>query len=592
MLPHVLEQQLDHRLALAAAHGEGALAARPHAHHRRHEREDLVALVLGHDPGEGGEQLRLGGGLVVVGDARPALEQVDEGMEAEPVADGERAPLEHRHVTRRLEPQELGEEPRLAEAGLADDADDAPASVRETTHAVRERRQLRVAPDHRRRHGPRRPGARARRAVELLPGGAQREHRLRIRLALEPQRLEGLELELGGGRPMRLGADPDVAVAGRFPESGRQVHGVAHHGEAALRASADLSGDDQASVDPDLQRERGRQDRADLGVLLEGGEPSPEVDGRVQRLARGVLDGVGHAEERHEAFADVLVDDPAVAPHPRRQLGEAAVEQRLQAFRRQGVVERGEPADVGEQHGRLAALARTHDGPAGRERGVERASGDGIAARRQHLCRLGAVREGVAGLGGGAGADEDAARLARGGEPLGQAYRLAHHPGASPRRVADAARDDGAGGDADVQVERGQASLRSAHPAHRRAHRERRSDAAVRAVASHLAETEDGQHAVADVLLDGAAVRGDDVLDRCQAAVDQLGDGFGVEGLGERGEAGDVGHDHGRVVPRLSAWTSVRTHARNATSMPEPLRSGKARPAGRAISSPRSRPSP
>src|SRR5262249_17590381 len=155
--------------------------------------------------------------------------------------------------------------------------------------------------------------ARARRAVELLAGGPQREHRLRIRLALEPQRLEGLELELGGGRPMRFGADPDVTVAGRFAQPGRQVDGVTHHGEAALRAAADLSGEARARVDADLQRERGRQDRTDLGVLLEGGEATPEVDGGVQRLARSVLDGVWHAEERHQAFADVLVDDPAIA---------------------------------------------------------------------------------------------------------------------------------------------------------------------------------------------------------------------------------------------------------------------------------------
>ena len=540
-LTHVLHDQLADELAAVAAQAVGSFVW-PQAHHRGDEREHLIAFGLGHDAGQGGAKLRLGVRLVVVGEAGPAPQEIDEGVEPEPLADRQGAPLEHRHAPGGLEPQQFGEEPGLAEPGLSDDADDPPLSVGQATHPVREHRELRVAPDDRGSHR-RRGAASAWGAMQALTRGAQGEGRLWIHFPLEAQGLEGLEGELAGRRSMRVGADPYLAFRCGVSQPRRQIDGVAHDRERARRAATDLAGDHQSRVDPDLERERTGQRSAELGVvLLQGVEASPEVDGGVQGLARRVLDGVGQTEQRHQAVAHVLVDDTAVAPHRGLELGEAAIEHRRGARRRQDPVERVETADAGEQHRPLAALAR----PVDRRVTSGRAGGCGSAGGTTTRDVSPASRR-------GAGTEEDATWLAHRLEPLGPVHGLAEDAGAAARPVAAAAEDDRTRCDADVQFEADRPAVDLRQLAHRRAHGARRRHAA-------MGVPEDGEDAVADVLRDHAVVRRHDVLERREAAVDEVRDHFGIERLGQRCEAGDVGDDHGRIVVRLRARGCLQIH--------------------------------
>jgi hypothetical protein len=70
-----------------------------------------------------------------------------------------------------------------------------------------------------------------------------------------------------------------------------------------------------------------------------------------------MFDRVGHAEQRHDRLADVLVDHAAMAVNGRLERREAAVEELQEAFRRHRAGDVLEPGHPGEHHGRLSPLA-------------------------------------------------------------------------------------------------------------------------------------------------------------------------------------------------------------------------------------------
>ena len=125
------------------------------------------------------------------------------------------------------------------------------------------------------------------------------------------------------------------------------------------------------------------------------------------------------------------------------------------------------------------------------------------------------------------------------------------------RSVDDIARDDsftlgrargeghqrlaGVDRDPNLQVEVGIAFVQLVH---RRAHRERGSHRAFRVVATCKRRAEDGHDRIADELLDGPAARLDLLTYACEVRRQDRAHVLGVEALGARREADEVGEEH------------------------------------------------
>ena len=111
--------------------------------------------------------------------------------------------------------------------------------------------------------------------------------------------------------------------------------------------------------------------------------------------------------------------------------------------------------------------------------------------------------------------------------------------------------------------------------AHLAAHLDRGVHGSARRVLDRLREAEERHHAVADQLLDGAAVLARDLVEDLQAAGDDRIGALGAGALGERREAGDVREENGRAaalgVARAPLPLSARSRsARSAGSKNTP----------------------
>ena len=145
----------------------------------------------------------------------------------------------------------LGDEPRLADTGVAVDDDRAAGPLRvQRGERLGEHGLLGLPPGEGQLLAPASGSAGARLDPEL--DGVQRH-----RLALDVERRERHGRE-EGPRPVddRQAAVHRARAGGRH-EAGGDVHGVAHDRVGGAVAHPDLAREDVAAVDPDLQREAG-----------------------------------------------------------------------------------------------------------------------------------------------------------------------------------------------------------------------------------------------------------------------------------------------------------------------------------------------
>src|SRR5262245_21516924 len=142
-------------------------------------------------------------------------------------------------------------------------------------------------------------------------------------------------------------------LLGELLEARGEIDRVADGGEFLASRRAHIAGDRRAHMQTDthLQRERavGEAAPVDLRQHLAGG-------GHCMTRGAGILQR--RAEDGHEAVAEKLVDEAAMAIHRLDHEGECVVEKRHHVLRRPAAGVGGEVADVEEHDADLAPLAR------------------------------------------------------------------------------------------------------------------------------------------------------------------------------------------------------------------------------------------
>ena len=174
-------------------------------------------------------------------------------------------------------------------------------------------------------------------------------------LALDLGRLVRVRLEMVGHLLPGVGADEHLAGSGQAAQAGGGVHRVAGQ-RIVAGARVAAAGDDEAGVDagvhaqarPARRRLQVGDQPFDRGVQLERGR-----DG----AARVVAARQRNAEEGHDLVADELVHGAAVALDHGGRLGLDPAHDRLDLLRVRRLVQGGVAGQVGEHHGRVAALA-------------------------------------------------------------------------------------------------------------------------------------------------------------------------------------------------------------------------------------------
>ena len=241
--------------------------------------------------------------------------------------------------------QELSGQPGLADAGHAQDGDQAAgALLRDVREGFTEHPQL-PAPAHQRRTGTTRP------RVGLVADLQQPVGGHRLALALQPKRLEWLCGHRVLHQAPGLGADDDLARAGRLFQPRSQVNRVAGR-QPLLRADHDLPGV-HAGADAHGRAELSLESGVEQRQLL------AQPGGRAYRPQRVVLVQHRDAEDGHHRIADEFLHRPAMMlDHPPGSV-EISPHDLPEALRIQAFPQRRRPGHITEQHSdRLAPHAR------------------------------------------------------------------------------------------------------------------------------------------------------------------------------------------------------------------------------------------
>ena len=244
--------------------------------------------------------------------------------------------------------QELGDEARLADAGIADDRHQLAALLGlHTPPGFSDDRKLALASDERRLVSSLRRVAHAQEPV----GGN------RLGLALQLERVDGLDLDrVVDERECRL-AEQHLARLCGLLQPGGHVNRVAG-GQSLLRARHHLTGHD---ADPTLHAQlRQRSAHFDCGA---------------HSAQRVVLVHDRYPEHRHHRVADELLNRAAVPLDDRFHPVEVACQQRPQPLRIEGLAERCRAGHVAEEHRHDLALFR---GSCGRRGPALRAELEGL----------------------------------------------------------------------------------------------------------------------------------------------------------------------------------------------------------------------
>ena len=206
--------------------------------------------------------------------------------------------------------EEVGDEPRLADPRRAEQREESARAIGDRVLVVApeplalpltsDQRRLQMASDR----------LRVRDHVEK----SERLHGLS--LSLERERLDRLDTDGISNEDARLGADEDLAGAGRLLEPRSDVDRVAGDERLALAADDDLA---RVDADPRLQ------------VVL--GDRSAHLRRGANRAERVVLVRSRNAEDRHHRVADELLDGTAVAFDDPPEVFEVAAHARAQCLR-------------------------------------------------------------------------------------------------------------------------------------------------------------------------------------------------------------------------------------------------------------------
>ena len=263
--------------------------------------------------------------------------------------------LPHRDIAKALLVADAGEEfvdqARFADAGLADEAHQLGRAAARQVEARQHALQLRVAADQRRAEAERfEPARRARRGER--PGQPMHQHA--AGLAAQRDVAERLVGEGVAGQPVGERADQDLARRGQRLQPLRDVHRIARDRIGLGVAGAEAAGHDRPGVDADMEQQR------QAGA---GRHCSPSRAVRGDHVERGAERPLGivlmrhrRAEQSEQRIADELVDKAAKPLDRRGQFLEQLVLQRLHDLRVELLAQRGEAAEVGEQHGDGAAV--------------------------------------------------------------------------------------------------------------------------------------------------------------------------------------------------------------------------------------------
>ncbi len=184
---------------------------------------------------------------------------------------------------------------------------------------------------------------------------------LGLALGLDAPRLR--ELEVGLALLLRGVGDEDLAGLRGGLEALRDAHGVAgHHVELAPAARRDETGVD-AGAEGEAALRGGAEARVGLARARE------EFQGRVHGARGVVLVELGHAEDRDEGVADVLLDDAAVGAYDRLEEAEDPRHEGVHLLGVHALGEAGEALHVREEDGGDAPLAGLEVVPVGHHRG-------------------------------------------------------------------------------------------------------------------------------------------------------------------------------------------------------------------------------
>ena len=267
--------------------------------------------------------------------AAEIADELRQRPERDPVSVGEAAAGHDRRVCTDLGDQ-LGHEPRLADAGRADHRHQpAVHAVRARGQLVAEHSELGLPPDE----------GRVRAAGKRLGAGDRLEHVPRLDRRRLPFRLDradrleprGVPHELFGHR-----ADQDLASQGALFKALRGVHGVSSDECRGLIARYDLPGVD---ADPDAQ----------LGHFASGEAAVETLDGRLHlerradRPQRVVLVRPREAEDGHHGIADELLHRASVRLDGVAHRLVPGAHQFAQRFGIEPLPERGRTGQVAEE---------------------------------------------------------------------------------------------------------------------------------------------------------------------------------------------------------------------------------------------------
>ena len=222
--------------------------------------------------------------------------------------------------------EEVGDEPRLADPGRAEEREEAARAVGNGVLVVApEALALAVPSDER--------GLGVTRERRGIADHLEQPVRLDRRgLALQVERFLGLDADCVANEGVGLCADQDLSRTRRLLEPGGDVHGVTGHEGLALAADDDL-----ARVDPDPCLETVRGDRI------------AHLRRRAHGAQRIVLVRDRDPEDGHHRVADELLDGSPMSLENRAEILEIPAHTGAQGFRIRRLAERGRPDEVAEE---------------------------------------------------------------------------------------------------------------------------------------------------------------------------------------------------------------------------------------------------
>ena len=350
-----LEQHETQRVQRALAHalqrrvverGEAVLDAEQLQQQRR--------ALLGVQPQRLQRRARLGRHRVrrvALLDAALAAHEIEDRQVGNRRAVRAAARLQRRHLDAAERAPELVEQPRLAAAGVADDAHQAAAPGLRLGQQLAEPAQLALAPHEapERALGGVLEGRLPRRHADDLVGGD------RIALALDGERTGRQQPQLAPHQTRGGLGDQDLAGRGGLLQPGGDVGRVADGGVVHAQVVADGADHDEARVESHAHGQLGA--RPEAGVRAAILQRTADLEGGHGRAAGVVLVGQRRAEQRHEAVAEELVDGALVAMDLGQRQLEESIEQIVHRVGAEPLGQRGRADQVAEQHGDRLPLA-------------------------------------------------------------------------------------------------------------------------------------------------------------------------------------------------------------------------------------------